>query len=59
MRVHQQRIARVQELLERTEASVEQVAASCGMGTGATLRRHFNRAVGVSPTAYRTTFRLA
>src|SRR5688500_10561984 len=52
--LHQQRIARAQELLERTDASVEQIAASCGMGTAATLRRHFNRAVGASPTAYRS-----
>jgi AraC family transcriptional activator FtrA len=56
--LHQQRIARAQELLERTDASVEQIAASCGMGTATTLRRHFHRAVGVSPTAYRATFRL-
>lgn len=56
--LHRQLIARAQELLERTDASVEQIAASCGMGTPATLRRHFHRAVGVSPTAYRTTFRL-
>jgi transcriptional regulator GlxA family with amidase domain len=56
--LHQQRIARAQELLERTEASVEQIAASCGMGTAATLRRHFHRSVGVTPTAYRATFRL-
>ena len=57
--LHQQRIARAQELLERTDASIEHIAASCGMGTAATLRRHFNRVVGVSPTAYRVTFRLA
>lgn len=57
--LHLQRIARAQELLERTDASVEQVAASCGMGTAATLRRHFHRTVGVSPSAYRSTFRLA
>jgi AraC family transcriptional activator FtrA len=57
--LHHQRIARAQELLERTDASVEQIADSCGMGTAATLRRHFRRAVGVSPTTYRTTFRLA
>lgn len=57
--LHGQRVARAQELLERTDASVEQIAASCGMGTSATLRRHFRRAVGVSPTAYRATFRLA
>ena len=57
--LHQQRITRAQELLERTDASVEQVAASSGMGTAATLRRHFQRVVGVSPTAYRATFRLS
>lgn len=56
--LHQQRITRAQDLLERTDASVEQIAASCGMGTAATLRRHFQRAVGVTPTAYRATFRL-
>jgi AraC family transcriptional activator FtrA len=56
--LHQQRISRAQELLERTDAAVEQIAASCGMGTAATLRRHFHRALGVTPTAYRATFRL-
>jgi transcriptional regulator GlxA family with amidase domain len=56
--LHQQRILRAQELLERTDASVEQIAVSCGMGTAATLRRHFHRVVGVSPTSYRATFRL-
>lgn len=57
--LNQQRIARAQELLERTDASVEQIATSCGMGTPTTLRRHFHRVVGVSPTAYRATFGLA
>ena len=56
--LHQQRIGRAQGLLERTDASIEQVAASCGMGTAATLRRHFHRTVGITPTAYRATFRL-
>lgn len=56
--LHRQRIQRAQELLERTEASIEHVAASCGMGTAATLRRHFQRAVGVTPTTYRAMFRL-
>jgi transcriptional regulator GlxA family with amidase domain len=55
--LHRQRITRAQDLLERTEASVEQVATQCGMGTATTLRRHFQRAVGVSPTAYRAAFR--
>jgi transcriptional regulator GlxA family with amidase domain len=57
--LHRQRISRAQELLERTDASIEQVATGCGLGTAATLRRHFHRTVGVTPTAYRATFRLA
>lgn len=55
--LHRQRITHAQDLLERTEASVEQIAGRCGMGTATTLRRHFQRTVGVSPTAYRTGFR--
>jgi AraC family transcriptional activator FtrA len=55
--LNRQRVNRAQDLLERTEASVEQIAGRCGMGTATTLRRHFQRAVGVSPTAYRTAFR--
>jgi AraC family transcriptional activator FtrA len=55
--LHHQRIARAQELLERTDASIDHIATSCGMGSATTLRRHFHRALGVTPTAYRTTFR--
>ncbi|MFD1827055.1 MULTISPECIES: GlxA family transcriptional regulator [Mumia] len=55
--LHRERVLRAQELLERTDASVEQIAGRCGLGTATTLRRHFVSAVGVSPTAYRTTFR--
>ncbi|MEU8513549.1 helix-turn-helix domain-containing protein [Kitasatospora sp. NPDC048722] len=53
-----QRIRHAQELLETTEDSIDAVAAATGMGTGTTLRRHFNRTVGVPPDAYRRTFRL-
>ncbi|WP_121252148.1 GlxA family transcriptional regulator [Nocardioides ferulae] len=56
--LHRQRLSRAQELLERTDAGVEQVAASCGLGSAATLRRHFQRTFGVSPTAYQAAFRL-
>ncbi|WP_370615133.1 helix-turn-helix domain-containing protein [Mumia qirimensis] len=55
--LHRERVHRAQELLERTDASVEQIAGRCGLGSATTLRRHFVSAVGVSPTAYRTTFR--
>jgi transcriptional regulator GlxA family with amidase domain len=51
-----QRVHRAQELLETTDHSVEQVAARTGLGTAATLRRHFHRALGVPPDAYRRSF---
>ncbi|WP_461037487.1 helix-turn-helix domain-containing protein [Streptomyces mayteni] len=52
-----QRIRRAQELLEATGDSVDAIAAATGMGTATTLRRHFNRTIGVPPDAYRRTFR--
>lgn len=52
-----QRIRHAQELLETTDSGVDAIAAATGMGTAATLRRHFNRTVGVPPDAYRRTFR--
>ncbi|GGX67017.1 AraC family transcriptional regulator [Streptomyces minutiscleroticus] len=52
-----QRIRRAQELLETGDDSVEAIAAATGMGTATTLRRHFNRTVGVPPDTYRRTFR--
>lgn len=53
-----QRIRRAQELLEATDDSVDAIAEATGMGTATTLRRHFNRTVGVPPDTYRRTFRL-
>lgn len=52
-----QRIHRAQELLEATDDSVDAIAAATGMGTATTLRRHFNRTIGVPPDTYRRTFR--
>ncbi|MFD7260389.1 helix-turn-helix domain-containing protein [Streptomyces sp. NPDC059874] len=52
-----QRIRRAQELLETTGDSVDTIAEATGMGTAASLRRHFNRTIGVPPDAYRRTFR--
>ena len=52
-----QRVRRAQELLENTGDSIDAVAEASGMGTAATLRRHFHRTVGVPPEAYRRTFR--
>jgi transcriptional regulator GlxA family with amidase domain len=51
-----QRVHRAQELLETTDTSVELIAERTGLGSAATLRRHFHRTLGVPPDAYRRTF---
>lgn len=53
----QQRIERARQLLEETELTVERIAAEAGFGTAASLRQHLQAALGVSPRAYRRTFR--
>jgi transcriptional regulator GlxA family with amidase domain len=50
------RIDLARELLERSERSVEQIAADVGLGTGANLRLHFQRILGTTPSEYRRTF---
>ncbi|MFJ6780389.1 GlxA family transcriptional regulator [Streptomyces yangpuensis] len=52
-----QRTERARHLLESTDWPVDTVAARAGLGTGASLRLHLRAAVGVSPHAYRRTFR--
>lgn len=54
-----QRIRRAQELLEKTDQSIDAIARAAGLGTATTLRRHFSRTLGVPPDAYRRTFRSA
>ncbi|MEU5881840.1 helix-turn-helix domain-containing protein [Spirillospora sp. NPDC047279] len=55
--LHEQRMALARELLETTDLPVEEVGRRCGMGGAANLRHHFTRTAGVTPTAYRRTFR--
>jgi len=43
--------------LETTAGSVDDIAAECGFGTAANLRKHFHRHLAITPTAYRRTFR--
>lgn len=52
-----ERLALAQRLLETTEQSVERVAALAGFGSPASLRQHFGKGLGVSPSAWRQTFR--
>jgi transcriptional regulator GlxA family with amidase domain len=53
----QQRVRHAMHLLESTDLSVDVVAERSGLGTGASLRQHMRAAHGVSPLAYRKTFR--
>ncbi|WP_217243078.1 GlxA family transcriptional regulator [Streptomyces sp. AC555_RSS877] len=53
----QQRVERARHLLESTDLSVDQVARDAGFGTAQSMRQHLQAALGVSPTAYRRTFR--
>ncbi len=46
-------------LLERPGTSIEDVARLSGFGNSATLRLHFRRRLGISPTDYRRQFRSA
>ncbi len=50
------RVRRAQELLETTNATVEEVAAASGFGSPVTFRARFQRLAGVTPAAYRRRF---
>lgn len=50
------RLQRAQELLERTDVPVEEIAQLAGFGAAAALRHHFTQALGTTPQAYRRTF---
>jgi transcriptional regulator GlxA family with amidase domain len=51
-----QRVLAAEELLERTDHSVDRIADEVGFGNGAALRHHFGRSRGVSPQEYRRSF---
>ncbi|MBF6074976.1 helix-turn-helix domain-containing protein [Nocardia beijingensis] len=51
-----QRVLLAKQLLEETDLGLEQIAARSGFGSGALLRHHFQRLVGIAPTEYRRRF---
>ena len=55
--LHAERLALTQRLLESSDHSVDAISALVGFGSPESLRLHFRRAFGVSPTAWRATFR--
>lgn len=52
----QQRVERARHLLEETDLPVDEVARKAGFRTAAALRAHLRTKLGLSPSAYRTTF---
>ncbi|WP_405642889.1 helix-turn-helix domain-containing protein [Streptomyces uncialis] len=52
-----QRVQRARHLLESSALSMDQVAQDAGFGTAQSMRQHLQAALGVTPTAYRRTFR--
>ncbi|AWN54403.1 helix-turn-helix domain-containing protein [Methylobacterium sp. 17Sr1-1] len=51
-----ERVRHARGLLEETTLSIDAVARASGFGEAVNLRKHFGRAVGLSPTAYRLRF---
>ncbi|MER5773937.1 helix-turn-helix domain-containing protein [Streptomyces sp. NPDC002039] len=54
-----QRLELARHLLESSDLSVDLVAHRAGFGSGNSLRQHMRTALGISPIAYRRTFRPA
>jgi transcriptional regulator GlxA family with amidase domain len=54
--ITRQRVLLAQRLLEEDSLEVEEIARRAGFGTAESLRHHFTRQLGTTPTAYRNTF---
>ncbi len=52
------RVETARRLMEETDSRLEEIANTCGLGNGNSLRRSFLRVMGVSPSEYRDRFRL-
>jgi transcriptional regulator GlxA family with amidase domain len=50
------RVRRAQQLLEKTDLSIERIATEAGFGSASVFREHFGNVTGISPTAYRRSF---
>jgi transcriptional regulator GlxA family with amidase domain len=55
--VNSVRIRHAQQLLERTDESIETIARTVGFASAANFREQFRRLAAVSPQSYRHTFR--
>jgi transcriptional regulator GlxA family with amidase domain len=55
--VERVRVEAARAELESTASSLDLIAVHCGLGTAESLRRAFQRRIGVAPDAYRRRFR--
>lgn len=54
--LNEQRVLHARRLVEETDLDVDEIARRSGFGSGTTLRQHFRRRLGTTPTAYRRAF---
>ncbi|GIJ73591.1 GlxA family transcriptional regulator [Virgisporangium ochraceum] len=54
-----QRVEHARQLLESSDLPIDRIATVAGFGTAASMRQHLGVTLGVSPSAYRRTFRAA
>ena len=54
--VRSRRVELARELLETHDLPVDEVARRAGLGSGANLRHHLRRGLGMSPSSYRKVF---
>jgi AraC family transcriptional activator FtrA len=54
--ITRQRVLLARRMLENTDASVEEIARRCGLGSAANMRAQFATVIRTSPAAYRRTF---
>lgn len=50
------RLKRARDLLESSTLSIDEIATMVGLGTATTMRHHFRKRVGLSPSEYRNRF---
>lgn len=54
--IRNRRVDHARELLESRDLPVDEVARLAGLGSGANLRHHLRRGVGMSPSSYRKVY---
>ncbi len=54
--VRSRRLDEARRLLERSDASIDQIADTCGFGSPVTFRQNFAAAFGSTPSSYRRRF---